>query len=228
MINLRIAPKTVRSFFKGYGWPSYNYRPLYLQAIDFFTKNLGMIIPTIIALINSIIIAFVLNGLTSLLAFAGLSFGVIHVTAFIIGFISGVIYSFLILVEAYEAGAVVSGGVPDLGLAWQSTLNTKEKLLPSALIVGLIYGLFSTFFVPGAILIEGLLLIIIYVIASAIVNGYKAGIGEAIDWYSKSFSKDGASAVVLLLGAILSLIPILNLFVIPYTEILATLMIRKY
>ncbi|WP_252896993.1 hypothetical protein [Metallosphaera hakonensis] len=124
--------------------------------------------------------------------------------------------------------SVIGGGVPDLGLAWNSTVNSAQKILPTALLVGIIFGLLSAFRVPGSFIIEGLVLILVYIVASSIANGTRAGLGESLNWYSKAFSKDGLSSLILLLGGILSLVPILNLFVIPYTEILALLMIRHY
>ncbi|ABP94610.1 hypothetical protein HA72_0433 [Metallosphaera sedula] len=219
----------LRGWFRGYGgWPTYNYRPLYLQAFDFFVKNLGMIIPAIIALIISLIVGFVVGAIGAALALTGLSIGIVDAIGFVIGFISGIIISFLILIEAYEAGSVVNGNLPDIGLAWQSTQNTREKFLPTALLTGLIFGVLSALRIPGSFLIEGLFLVLVYVVSSGIVSGVRPGLEQSLNWYSSTFSKDGVSSLILLLGAILSLVPILNLFVIPYTELLATLMVRKY
>ncbi|MCG3109011.1 hypothetical protein L3N51_01301 [Metallosphaera sp. J1] len=222
-------PNYLRGWFMGYGgWPTYNYRPLYLQAFDFFVKNLGMIIPAIIALIISLIVGFAIGAIGGALALAGFSFGVVDAIGFVIGFISGIIISFLILVEAYEAGSVVNGNIPDLGLAWQSSQYSREKFLPTALITGLIFGVLSALRIPGSFLIEGLFLVLVYIVASGIVSGVRPGLGQSLNWYSSAFSKDGISSLVLLLGGILSLVPLLNLLVIPYTELLATLMVRKY
>ncbi|QKR00147.1 hypothetical protein GWK48_06955 [Metallosphaera tengchongensis] len=222
-------PKASKNFNFGYGgWPTYNSRPLYLQAFDFFIKNLGMIIPVIIALVVAILIGFVLGGISSALISFGLSPLAVKIVLFVIGFISGSIYSLLILIEAFESGSAIMGNIPDLSLAWNSTLNTLQVFSPTLLVTGLVFGLLSSFGVPYSFFIEGLLLILVYIVSSSIVVGSRIGLGGAIDWYTRAFSRDGISSLLVLLGALLSLIPILNLFVIPYTAILTLLMLRNY
>jgi hypothetical protein len=214
-------------------------KPLYQQALELFTRNLGMIIPALLALIITVVLGFAIGLIAvallpwiSFTAIRGIafviSFTAIRGIAFVIGFIVGIVITFLIQLEAYESVDVMNGMVPDVGSAWRRTTANTGTILPTALLVGLIYGLLALAGVPGAFVIEGLVLILAYVITSHLALGRAMGLGASLNWYSNSFSRDGNSAVVVLIGSILSTIPILNLFTIPYTSLLSTLMARNY
>jgi hypothetical protein len=202
-------------------------KPLYQQALELFTRNLGMIIPALLALIITVVLGFAI-GLIAVALLPLISFTAIRGIAFVIGFIVGIVITFLIQLEAYESVDVMNGMVPDVGSAWRRTTANTGTILPTALLVGLIYGLLALAGVPAAFVIEGLVLILAYVITSHLALGRAMGLGASLNWYSNSFSRDGNSAVVVLIGSILSTIPILNLFTIPYTSLLSTLMARNY
>ncbi|MCG3109209.1 hypothetical protein L3N51_01499 [Metallosphaera sp. J1] len=91
-----------------------------------------------------------------------------------------------------------------------------------------LFGILSAFGGPGSFLVEGLILLVVYIIAVAVVEGGNTDLGRWLNWYSQVFTRDGASSAILLVGVILSMVPMLNIFIIPYSELLASLMVRRY
>ena len=94
------------------------------------------------------------------------------------------------------------------------TFHDLLKPVILIIIIGALLGYIDEFL---SILVVGVLSVPVYIMSASMIQGKSKGLSESINWFIELFNKDGSSAVVILLGSLFSLIPVLNVFAIPYT-----------
>ncbi|MEM4768664.1 MAG: zinc ribbon domain-containing protein, partial [Saccharolobus sp.] len=142
------------------------------------------------------------------------------------GIIDAILFSITIHTTMYMAHDAINNISPNLNNAFsraRSTLYRLYTIIAILIIIGII-GFFAGIFVSWFLV--GLVGIILYIISASVILNKQSSITAAIDWYGKALNRDAGGALVILIGSLFSLIPIINIFAIPYTSILAYLMVR--
>ncbi|QGA53211.1 zinc-ribbon domain-containing protein [Sulfolobus sp. E5-1-F] len=198
-------------------------------SLNIFTRNLSIIFPSIIMLIIEIILIAVLGAIT-----AGI--GLILPVAFtvtavifsiIIGIIDAIIFSITVHTTTYMAQDAVMGTPLNLSTAFTKARNSLNRLYPIIailVVLGILLGISRS--VGLGWIIEGLVGVLLYIYSASAVLNKPTSLSETLNWYSRAFSADAGGAIVMLIGSLFSLIPVLNIFVIPYTSILTYLMVK--
>jgi len=216
----------------GYQQPAGGYQPnRFERAVNIFTKNLGLILPMVILFIADIVVGAIVGVALLLIIYRGVLFtstflplpflfgGVIGAAvSFVSWFLLGIFLS-LVVVESRNA---VTGAPFSLSGARAEMTSRFGDVLLVSLILGAIGALFS--FVPFVgWLITGLALMYFVVVESLMfTQGMPASsaISATYRWLSEMASQDGLSFVILLIAALLSGVPVLNFFTVPYATIL--------
>ncbi|PVU77556.1 zinc ribbon domain-containing protein [Sulfolobus islandicus] len=198
-------------------------------AFNIFTKNLSLILPPIIMLIIELVLAGILAAITVGIFFISPTAALVTALIFsvILGIVYALIFSITVHTTTFMAQDSARGIKPNTSSAFGNAMNTLSKL-SSIIIVLVILGLLLGFtrFLGVLWIVLGLAGIPLFIISSATVLNRPMSLTEAINWYSRAFNVDGAASAVILVGSLLSLIPIVNIFTIPYTAILTYIMVR--
>ncbi|MEM3351149.1 MAG: zinc ribbon domain-containing protein [Saccharolobus sp.] len=195
-------------------------------AFNIFTRNLSMIMPTIILLIIEVILAAIIGVFGFILAPTALAIPIVTLLGIISGIIDAILFSITIHTTMYMAHDAINNISPNLNNAFsraRSTLYRLYTIIAILIVIGII-GVFAGIFVSWFLV--GLVGIILYIISASVILDKQSSITAAIDWYGKALNRDAGGALVILIGSLFSLIPIINIFAIPYTSILAYLMVR--
>jgi len=200
------------------------------RAFNIFTKNLSIIVPSIILLIVEIILAVILGAITffAFLASPFASLALAIVLAIINGIIDAILFGITVHTTMYMAQDSVNNLPLNMSNSFsnaRSTLSQLYTIIGILILFGILAALSRSVIIAWFIL--GLVGIILYIVSASVVLNKPMSVTSAIDWYGKSLSKDAGSTLVLLLGALFSLIPIINIFAIPYTSILTYLMVKE-
>jgi hypothetical protein len=195
-------------------------------------KNLGLILPPVLLFIAEVIIAGVIVGvilatyfgaisaggagvLTSLFAFGGVLGAV---TAFIVAVLTGIFVSIL----AVEARGAVLGQSYTIGAAWHEVRSRLTDVVFLAIIMAVVYAVLH--FVPFIGWLLDALTLTYFITAYALLFARNLGVSnslsEALNWLSKMGNTDALALIVFIVASILSAIPILNFFTLPYEMIL--------
>jgi len=202
-----------------------NQRSRLLRALDLFLKNLAIIIPSIVLLAVEIILVvvsgvffFAVFGfssypLTSIVLASILS----HVFGLIISVILAVLYFITLHATMYGAREVIHNRNVSIDSTFKRALPTLHDLYVPMIIIVIVAALVG--FVDSflAFIVVGVLSVPVYIMSASIVLGKSKGFSESFNWFMELFNKDGSSALVILLGSLISLIPVINIFAIPYT-----------
>ena len=195
------------------------------RAFDLFMKNLAIVIPSVVLLVVEIILMVILGALAmSFFLFSGYSLTSLtvasilaHVMGVIVSAIIAVLYFLTMHATMYGAKEVIHNRNVDLNSTFKRAIPTFHDLLKPVIliiIIGALLGYIDEFL---SILVVGVLSVPVYIMSASMIQGKSKGLSESINWFIELFNKDGSSAVVILLGSLFSLIPVLNVFAIPYT-----------
>ncbi len=198
------------------------------RSFDLFTKNLAIVIPAIVLLILEIILTIVSGLFTStIFGFSGYSAAsittdltLIRVIGLVISIIMAVIYFLTLHATMYGVREVVHNRQVTIDSTFKNAIPTFHDLfLPLIIIVVIaaVVGYFVPYDLFLSFLIVGILSLPVYIMSASMILGKSKGFSESFSWFMELFNKDGTSALVMLLGALFSLIPVLNIFAIPYT-----------
>lgn len=192
------------------------------RTFDLFTKHLAIVIPAIVLLVVYIILIVIedIILMTNILSFPAGSIFLLRVFGIVVSVIMAVVYLLTLHATMYGVREVVHNRNVNLDSTFKRCFPTFHELfLPLVLIVviGALVGYFVLFLSFLSFLIIGILSLPVYIMSASTVLGKSKGFSESFSWYMELFNKDGASALVMLLGALFSLIPVLNIFTIPYT-----------
>ncbi len=196
------------------------------KAFDTFIKNLGMVVPSIILLIVEIVLAVIFSvGIFFVSPIASITIALIF--AIIIGLISAILFSVVVHTTMYMASDANNGLPINASNSFsraRSTLSYLYSIIGILILLGILGGLSRSSVV--AWFLVGLVGILLYIMSASVVLGKPMSLTSSIDWYIKAFNKDAGSAIVIFIGSLLSLIPVINVFAIPYTSILSYLLVR--
>ncbi len=195
------------------------------RAFDLFMKNLAIVIPSVVLLVVEIILMVILVALAmSFFLFSGYSITsftaasiLAHVISAIVSVVIAVLYFLTLHATMYGAREVIHNRNVNLNSTFERAIPTFHDLLKPVIliiIIGALLGYVDEFL---SILVVGVLSVPVYVMSASMILGKSKGFSESINWFIELFNKDGSSAIVILLGSLFSIVPVLNIFAIPYT-----------
>ncbi|WP_338604414.1 zinc ribbon domain-containing protein [Sulfolobus tengchongensis] len=198
-------------------------------AFDIFTRNLSIIVPAVIMLIIEIVLVAILGAITAGVGLISpIAFTVVGlISSIILSIISSILFIGTVHTTVYMAQDAIRNVQPNLNASFYSARSSLSRLSVIAVILvvlGILLGISRSLTLTW--IIVGLVGVLLYIISASIVLNRTMTITEAINWYSRAFNQDAISSLIILIGSIISLIPVLNLFAIPYTSILTYLMVR--
>ncbi|AAK42802.1 zinc ribbon domain-containing protein [Saccharolobus solfataricus] len=198
-------------------------------SFNILTKNLSIIFPPIIMLIIEVILLALFGAITAGISLISpVAFTVTAlIFSIIIGIVDAIIFSITVHTTTYMARDAVMGAQLNLNNAFTNARNTLSRLYPIIailIVLGILLGLSRSLGLGWIIM--GLVGVLLYIVSAATILNRPMSLSETINWYSRAFGVDAGGAVVILIGSLLSLIPIVNIFAIPYTSILTYLMVR--
>jgi hypothetical protein len=201
-------------------------------AFNLFMKNLGLILPPVLLFIAEVIIGGVIVGvvlatyfgamaaagagvLTSLFVFGGVLGAV---AAFLVAVLTGIFVSIL----TAEARSAVLGQSYTIGAAWREVRSRLSDVVFLAVIMAVVYAVLH--FVPFVGWLLDALTLTYFITAYALLfarnSSASNALGESLNWLSRMGNTDALALVVFIVASLLSAVPILNFFTLPYEVIL--------
>lgn len=195
-------------------------RPTYMRSLDLLMSNLVLLVPSFIYLIITIIIPVVI-GVPAFL----ISPSVGLIALLIEGVILGAALAVTLLVTQNMVSSSMNGVAPSLEGSFNSAIGGAKASGVLVAIVGasvIDYLLdFAGIPVLGPLL---LLIVVILVVPSLSVNGsFDVILKGGYEKISSIYSRDPLLALILVVSSALILVPILNVFFIPYAVVLANM-----
>lgn len=201
------------------------------RAINIFTKNLGLVLPMVILFVADIIVGAIVGVILLLVIFRGAFYttallpfpfffgGVIGAA---IGFISWFLLGIFLALVMVEARSAVTGVPYSIGMARTEVTSRLGEVLIVSLILGIIGAVFSLVPFVGWLITGLALTYFIAVEALMFTRGMPAStaINNSYQALSELVSQDALTFVIILIAALLSGIPILNFFTVPYAALL--------
>ncbi|MEM0120682.1 MAG: zinc ribbon domain-containing protein [Thermoprotei archaeon] len=199
------------------------------RALNIFTKNLGLILPLLVLLVVDVII-FLIVGAIMFTAFlhGGFPGPVFYTPIYYAGFLATVLgFLFWLLVGVFlsivvvEARNAASGVGYSLSQAWREVRSRLSDVVIIAVVLGVVDGvlgfiplagwLFESLFFAYIVVAEGLMF-------TQNVSAFTA-LSRALGWVTSMADKDPLTLVVLVVASILSELPIINFFAVPYAAL---------
>ncbi|PSN82453.1 hypothetical protein B9Q11_04305 [Candidatus Marsarchaeota G2 archaeon ECH_B_SAG-F08] len=211
---------------QAYQQPRYRFE----SALSVFTKNFGLIAPMVIFFVVDLIISAIvlavlflvfLHGSLYSASFVALPLVLGGVTGVILNFVSYFLLGIFASILIVEARNAVSNTPYSFRSARKEVSSRLSEVLPLCVILGVIAALFS--FLPFlGWLLKGLLLMYFVAIEGLMftrASRASSAISDAASLLSEVLNQDALSFVVILVASLLSVVPILNIFTLPYVAL---------
>lgn len=178
------------------------------------------------AIVAAVIIAAVLHGLpmgggflTVPLLVAGFS-----ILRFATDLVFWLLLGLFVSVVAVEARCAVLSQPYSLGQAWGEVRSRFEQVVIVAVVLGVVNAVLGLVPFVGWLLEALAFTYFLLVEATMFVQNVPAttAFNTAFSWASSMLDRDGLTAVLVFVAALLSEIPIVNIFTVPYALLLAT------
>ncbi len=205
----------VKSIFNSFGGG----KPSYVRSIDLLLSNIVFFIPALLYLVVSIVVPVVF-GIPSLFVPA-LSL----VTALIVGIVLGIALAVTLLITQSMVSSSLQGMSPSLERSFNSAISGgKASGVIVAIVLADIIDYILNFAGAGGLGSLIFVIVIILVIPSLSVSGsFEVVLSGGYDTLRSMFSRDPLTGLLLIVSSALIVVPILNVFFIPYSVILANL-----
>ncbi|TRM75470.1 zinc ribbon domain-containing protein, partial [Sulfolobus sp. A20-N-F8] len=170
------------------------------EAFNIFTKNLGMVVPSIILLIVEIVLAVIFSVLTLGIFFVSPIASIILAVIFaiIMGLISAILFSVVVHTTMYMASDASNNLPINASNSFsraRSTLSHLYSIVGILILLGILGGLSRSSAVVWFLV--GLVGILLYIMSASVVLGKPMSLTSSIDWYIKAFNRDAGSAIVI-------------------------------
>lgn len=206
------------------------------RAFSLFAKNLGLVLPMVLLLIAYLVVAAILVLAVFAAVFGSRATGGVFSTPILVaGGLSAaaavILFAFWVLtgifvsIVAVEARSVALSQAYTLSQAWAEVRSRLGDVVLVAVVLGVVGALLGLIPFIGWLLEAIVFSYFVLVEALMFTQNLSASaaLGGALSWGGLLIDRDPLSAVVLLVAAILSEIPLINLFAVPYAVLLATI-----
>ncbi len=201
------------------------------RALNIFTKNLGLILPILILFIADLIVGAIVlaialitllhGGITpGSVVYSPLFFG--GALVFVFGPVFWLLTGIFLSIVVVEARNAASSQGYSLSQAWGEVGSRLSDVIIMAVVLGVVNTLLGLIPFIGWLLESLFFAYIVVAEALMFTQNYSAPtvLSRAVEWVRSMADSDPLTLVVLIVASILSEIPILNIFTIPYATLI--------
>lgn len=201
------------------------------RALNIFTKNLGLILPVLILFIADLIVGAIVGAIVLITVLHGvLTAGSVVYTpiffggafAFVFGPVFWLLTGIFLSIVVVEARNAASSQGYSLSQAWGEVRSRLSDVIIMAVVLGVVNTLLGLIPFIGWLLDS--LFFAYIVVAETLMftqnSSASTALTRAVEWVRSMANSDALTLVVLIVASILSEIPILNFFTIPYAALI--------